>query len=119
MKRLFKRGCRKTSKQQAQIWKPEMVLLCYDHHENVKQIEINSDSDSSENESDIESANIREDHKETVQREQPTMANNDGVVRWTQKLSTLRQIFELVKNRWFICAVVVVGIGVLIAWLCL
>ena len=95
-----------------------MVLLCYDHHENVKQIEINSDSDSSENESDIESENIQEDHKETVQREQPTMANS-GVVRWTQKLSTPRQIFELVKNRLFICAALVVGIGVLIAWLCL
>ena len=125
MKRLFKRGHRKNKKkqQQRQVWKPEMVLLCYDHHENVKQIEINNDSGSEDSESDenlddIENENLPADHKDTVQKGQPMAM--DSVVRWTQKLSSQR-IFEVVAaRRWYIiCAVLVVGIGVIIAWLCL
>ena len=67
MKRLFKRGRIKKKLGGKAIWKPETVLLCYDHHENIKQIEIESDtsssSSSSENESDIETDDTEDGHK--------------------------------------------------------
>lgn len=103
-----------------------MVLLCYDHHENVRQIEINNDSGSDDSEDDgnleskggIKTENLPEGHKDTVQKGQPMAL--DSVVRWTQRLSS-QHIYELVARRqWYIiCTVLVVGIGVVIAWLCL
>ena len=101
-----------------------MVLLCcYDHHENVKQIEINDDSGSDDSEANEDpenqdDENLPADHKDTVQKGQPMAM--DSVVRWAQKLSS-QHIFELVATKWWyiICAVLVIGIGVVIAWLCL
>jgi hypothetical protein len=126
LKRLFKRRKQSKKKQQHhQIWKPEMVLLCYDHHENVKQIEINSDSGSedSDSESDenlnhTENENLPEDHKVIVQKGWPMAISS--VLRWTQNLSSQR-IFGLFAERrrymYILCAVLVVGIGVFISWL--
>ena len=100
-----------------------MVLLCYDHHENVKQIEIDddsgsedSDSESRANSDDIESESLPAGHKVVVQKGQPMGVGS--VLRWTQELSSQR-IFELLsERRWHVVlfAVLVVGIGVFIAY---
>lgn len=100
-----------------------MVLLCYDHHENVKQIEINSDSGSESDdnreceEDDSETESFRADpHKETVQKGQATASGD--VLKWTQKLSNLQILVSGDKSRWYIVlfAVIFVGIGVISAW---
>ena len=86
-----------------------MTLLCYDHHENVKQIEIESDSDSSsEGESDLES-DVEDDHELIVQ-------NGDSVksdaVKWT---------FGLVPTQYYclnlrlVCALLAVGVALVVA----
>ena len=100
-----------------------MVLLCYDHHENVKQIEINddsgsedSDSESRANSDDIESESLPKGHKVVAQKGLPMGVGS--VLRWTQELSSQR-IFELLSGRrWHVvlCAVLVVGVGVFIAY---
>ena len=82
-----------------------MTLLCYDHHENVKQIEIESDSDSSsEDESDLES-DVEDDHDVIVQN--ADSAKSD-VVKWTPT-----QYLRL--NLWLLCAVLVVGVALVMA----
>ena len=112
-----------------------MVLLCYDHHENVKQIEINSDSGSEdedslsdnkklekENKGDIvEAENLSSDGQKVtkVQQKGWPMAM-DSVLRWARRLSS-RHVFELlaVERRRccvIVCAVLVVVIGVVIAY---
>ena len=112
-----------------------MVLLCYDHHENIKQIEINSDSGSEdedslsddkklekENKGDIvETENLSSDGQKVtkVQQKGWPMAM-DSVLRWARRLSS-QHIFELLgveRRRCYIivCAVLVVVIGVVIAY---
>ena len=100
-----------------------MVLLCYDHHENVKQIEINNDSgsedseiESGENLDDIKNENIPAGHKVVAQKGQPMGVGS--VLRWTQELSSQRIFKLLAERRWYavICTVLVVGIGVIIAY---
>ena len=115
MKRLFKRGRIKKKQGGKSIWKPEMVLLCYDHHENVKQIELNSDSGSSlENESDNETRKVEESHKRVFDQniDDKSVATSDAV-RWTDHCVPFVGSHKLI-----ISAIVVVGIAFLV-YLCL
>lgn len=115
MKRLFKRGRIKKKQGGKSIWKPEMVLLCYDHHENVKQIELNSDSGSSlENESDNETRMVEESHRVFAQNsDDKSVATSATAVRWTDGC-----VAFVANRKWLTSAIVVVGIALFI-YLCL
>lgn len=88
-----------------------MVLLCYDHHENVKQIEVNRDSgNSSENESDNETEEVKEGHRRDLAQnggDDRTVA--DGALGWTGRCRPL-----VARHKWMISAIVIVGIAFLI-----
>ena len=96
-----------------------MVLLCYDHHENVRQIQIDSDSDigsDSEDDSDDDVfEDVEDDHKDIVQQGRSLTGS---VRRWGHQLS-IDHLFEFVSNPWFICALLIFGIALIFTWFCL
>ena len=93
------------------IWKPEVVLLCYDRHENVKQIKIESDSSDS---SEDESIN-REAEQTSCHREIAGQTDQSAEVDLSRQIPH-RLIHHMhVANCRFICAVVVVAIAIIVA----
>ena len=89
-----------------------MTLLCYDHHENIKQIEIESDSEgsssSSEAGSDVEGEGDFEDDHEII--DQSSTPVGSDVVKWTLGLP----IKYLRGNLKFVFAALVVGVALFI-----